>query len=555
MKSVSRFIALSELLSALTSTVVTLVDAPEGQEVAVRSVAFLDVDDPAPDAAVSQPLPEVYLQVGVGDADAQRWLRELGRHCPPQYRPRVVFSKGADELREAAHDAGVALVAVHPQARWEMVHTLIERITGHGGGPRTVASTPALDTDLFGLAQSVAESTHGLVTIEDDQYRLLAYSADSSASADAVRRLSVLGRQGPPGYMHWLQREGIFDRLRNSVDAVEVPAQTEWETRRRIAIGIREPGGPGVRQRTVLGTIWVQEGAEPLRTDSSRVLRGAASIAGRVIWRTRHAPTADALLIQRLLGEHGGEVDVASFAEAFGTAVHGHAALVGFARHEKHSEDVRSDMHRGAVTLRLHASAFRQDCVTTLIGDRLYVLFPEHHSAERVTAWTRQVIAQLADRSALHLRAAIAAPVDGLSDAARARAEVDRVLDRTADLPDAEPVTTLAGSRTTVLLAEILTLIADHPHLRDPRLDTLIDYDRKYSADLRSSLDAYLTHRGDVRTAATALNIHPNTLRYRIRRATQLLGLNLDNAPDRLLLEIQLAVHRQTTPSSAGTRA
>jgi DNA-binding PucR family transcriptional regulator len=550
MKSVNHSIPLSELLSALTSSVVTLVDAPEGEEVAIGSVAFMDVDDLAVDGPPGQPLPEVYLQVGVGDTDAERWLRELGRHCPPQHRPRVVFSKGADRLRTAAHDAGIALVAVHPHARWEMVHALIGRITGHGAGPRTVATAPALDTDLFGLAQSVAESTHGLVTIEDDQSRVLAYSADSSASADTVRRLSVLGRQGPPGYLHWLQREGIFDRLRNTGGTVEVPAQAEWETRRRIAIGIREPGGPGVRQHTVLGTIWVQEGDEPLRTDSSRVLRGAASIAARVIWRTRHAPTTDALLIQRLLGEHGGDIDVASFADAFGTTMHGRAAVAGFARRERPEEPAHhggADMHRAAVTLRLHASAFRQDCVTTLIGDRLYVLFPDHHSAERVTAWTRQVIGQLAERSGLHLRAAIAAPVDGLADAARARTEVDRVLDRTAELPETETVTTLAHSRTTVLLAEILTLIGDHPQLRDPRLDTLVDYDQKYSADLRTSLDAYLAHHGDVRAAAADLSIHPNTLRYRVRRATQLLGLDLDSAPDRLLLEIQLAVHRQTT--------
>jgi len=557
MKNVSHPIALSELLSALTSTVVTLVDAPAGEDVVVESVAFMDVDDLTVDAPPPQPLPEVYLQVGVGDADAERWLRQLTLHCPPQYRPRVVFSKGADRLREAATRAGIALVAVHPHARWEMVHALIGRITGDGGGPRAVESAPPLDTDLFGLAQSVAQSTHGLVTIEDDQSRVLAYSADSTASADAVRRLSVLGRQGPPGYLHWLQREGIFDRLRNTGDAVEVPAQPEWETRRRIAIGIREPGGPGVRQRTVLGTIWVQEGTEPLRPDSPRVLRGAASIAARVIWRTRHAPTTDALLIQRLLGEPGGEVDIAAFADAFGMTANGSAAVVGFSAPteppppraaEGPTPHTTEALHRGAAILRLHASAFRPDCVTTLIGDRLYVLFPEHHSAERVTSWTRQVIGQLAERSGLDLRAAIAAPVDGLADAARARAEVDRVLDRTAALSAGAAVTTLAGSRTTVLLAEILTLIGDRPQLRDPRLDTLADYDDKYSADLCASLDAYLSHGGDVRTAATALRIHPNTLRYRIRRATHLMGLDLDSAPDRLLLEIQLAVHRQTTP-------
>uniref|UniRef100_UPI0024564CCD helix-turn-helix domain-containing protein n=1 Tax=Nocardia wallacei TaxID=480035 RepID=UPI0024564CCD len=158
-----------------------------------------------------------------------------------------------------------------------------------------------------------------------------------------------------------------------------------------------------------------------------------------------------------------------------------------------------------------------------------------------------RVLGFAASGSGLRGGSSIAPAGAGLGLGGGARAEVDRVLDRTVNLPAAEPVTTLAHSRTTVLLAEILTLIGDNPQLRDPRLDTLIDYDTKYSADLRASLDAYLTHRGDVRTAATELRIHPNTLRYRVRRATQLMGLDLDSAPDRLLLEIQLAVHRHAT--------
>ncbi|QIS19095.1 PucR family transcriptional regulator [Nocardia terpenica] len=554
MKSVNRLIPLSELLSALTSSVVTLIDAPAGEDVVAESVAFMDVDDLTMEMPPGRALPEVYLQVGVDDEHATRWLRDLGRRCPVEHRPRVVFSKSAGPaLRAAAHDAGIALVAVHPHARWEMVHALIGRITGHGTGPRaTVESVPALDSDLFGLAHSVAESTRGLVSIEDEQWRVLAYSADSTTAADAVRRSSVLGRQGPTGYMHWLQREGVFDRLRNTGDVVEVPARAEWETRRRIAIGIREPGRPGGRRpRTVLGTIWVQEAAEPLDADSSQVLRGAASIAARAIWRTMQAPTTDALLIQRLFGAHGGDVDIPAFAETFGMAADGRAAVIGFARHASRAPHEEA-MRRGMTTLRLHASAFRQDCVTTMIGERLYVLFPEHHSVDRVSSWTRQVIGQLADRSGLRLRAAIAAPVAGLADVARARAEADRVLDRTANLPTAEAVTTLARSRTTVLLAEILTFIGDHPELRDPRLDTLVRYDEKYSAELRLSIEAYLAHRGDVRRAATELRIHPNTLRYRIRRATQLMGIDLDSAPDRLLLEIQLAAHRQHGGEAAG---
>lgn len=44
--------------------------------------------------------------------------------------------------------------------------------------------------------------------------------------------------------------------------------------------------------------------------------------------------------------------------------------------------------------------------------------------------------------------------------------------------------------------------------------------------------------------AAADLTVHPNTLRYRLRRADRVLGIDLANPSDRLLLELQLALPR-----------
>ncbi|GAA4093457.1 PucR family transcriptional regulator [Nocardioides kongjuensis] len=49
--------------------------------------------------------------------------------------------------------------------------------------------------------------------------------------------------------------------------------------------------------------------------------------------------------------------------------------------------------------------------------------------------------------------------------------------------------------------------------------------------DLRAALVAWLRHRGQWEAASAALGVHRNTLRYRVGRATELLGLDLDD-PD-----------------------
>lgn len=60
-----------------------------------------------------------------------------------------------------------------------------------------------------------------------------------------------------------------------------------------------------------------------------------------------------------------------------------------------------------------------------------------------------------------------------------------------------------------------------------------------------SFTESYLAHYGDVRSAATALQVHPNTLRYHIRRVEEIVGVDLQDASDRLLLELQLTLRRR----------
>ena len=119
-----------------------------------------------------------------------------------------------------------------------------------------------------------------------------------------------------------------------------------------------------------------------------------------------------------------------------------------------------------------------------------------------------------------------------------------------------ERVTSLVQSRTPVLLGEIADLVRARAELRDPRLQALSDYDQERGAALVDTLERYLQRFGDVRAAADDLHIHPNTLRYRIGRAEEILGMSLEDPDARLLLQIQLLVRAiRLAPSSSLTRS
>ncbi|MEV6278975.1 helix-turn-helix domain-containing protein [Nocardia sp. NPDC051832] len=395
------------------------------------------------------------------------------------------------------------------------------------------------ETDLFGLAQLVAQNAGGMVSIEDPESHVLAYSASGEA-ADPLRIRSILGREGPRDYLRMLRDWGVFDRLHRTDDVIDVPAHPELTIKRRLAISIRQPSAtPGVAPR-LLGTIWLQQGDAPFETGAPDVLRGASAIAARIISRILDAPSTEALMVQRLFGVRGEGVDIPSVAGALNIPANGPAAVLGFA-----AGDGLSDAVAGLI--RLHASAFRRDAVTMAHGARIYVLLPGFRSERAVTAWVRQVVERFDTDKSIALHAAIAIPVADLAAVAGARREVDRVLDSPADSFPRGRVTTLAESRTAVLLGEILDLLRTRPDLRDPRLDALFDYDRGHSANLRDSVEVYLREHGEVRSAARALRVHPNTLRYRIRRVEQLTGMSLADPADRLLLEVQLTLRSGET--------
>ena len=113
-------ITLRELITALDTAVIGLLEAPAGDSVVISSVVLVDNADLAIENDAPSPVPDLYLHVGVTGSDAAGWLAQVARRSPEQ-RPTAVMSKSADSaaVRVAARHAAVALVAVHPQARWD----------------------------------------------------------------------------------------------------------------------------------------------------------------------------------------------------------------------------------------------------------------------------------------------------------------------------------------------------------------------------------------------------------------------------------------------------
>jgi DNA-binding PucR family transcriptional regulator len=532
---------LRELLAAVGEPLVTVVAAPAGLDVPISGLAIVDPDDEPDEHRGS-----LVLVVGARGRDAVPLVRAAGAAGAAAVAVKLAMPGAAadpghaDEwaaLREAAVVTGAALLVIPPDVRWERFESLAAGVldAGESTGP----------DDLFALAQTVALLTHGIVCIEDTASRVLAYSRSDGddGQIDELRRLSILGWQGPADYLRHLREWGVFDRLRTGEEVVRIDEHAELGVRRRLAIGIH--AGP-----RALGTIWVQEGAQPFSPRAEDVLIGAARVAaGHLVRRRRTAPTWHRDLVEGLLD---GRASPDLVAGTFGLAEDAPAVVVGFAVRAGEGVTRELSVAELADVVAVHAAGYRRAALTAWRGDTVYAALPDVAAVDAaLRAMCGEVVAVTYRRTGVRIQAGASgsAPVSGnkgygtparpagLAAVPTARAEADRVL---AAMPSDVDVAAFDDLRAEVLLGQTLAVLRERPDLRDPAVDALVAYDREHGGDLAGSVLAWLDALGDVRAAARALTVHPNTLRYRVRRAVAVAGLRLADPHARLVHHLAL---------------
>ena len=79
-------------------------------------------------------------------------------------------------------------------------------------------------------------------------------------------------------------------------------------------------------------------------------------------------------------------------------------------------------------------------------------------------------------------------------------------------------------------------------------LGALIDYDERHNADLVRTLGAFLERNGNLQATARELNLHVNSVAYRMQRIQSIAGLDVERAEDRLLAQVALKILNGVRP-------
>jgi len=85
----------------------------------------------------------------------------------------------------------------------------------------------------------------------------------------------------------------------------------------------------------------------------------------------------------------------------------------------------------------------------------------------------------------------------------------------------------------------------DHQELLEFYKETLGElerYDGEQNSDLLNTMEKYLLYRCDLNTAADVLFLHPNTLRYRLKKIAEILDVDLNDFDTKLNLMVAFKI-------------
>lgn len=529
----------------LTDLGVTLLEVAHGRIDADHPVGGVVIHDP-----VDEPVyPENSIVLGIGLSDAAalpELLATVGRRGGIALIVRSPVEITAD-VRTAADDADVAILGLARGATWTQLAALLRSLLAEEDIGSTQAESlegiPA--GDLFAVANAIAALLDAPVTIEDRSSRVLAFSGRQD-EADPSRIETIIGRQVPDRYANALAELGVFRDLYQSRQPVVVdPVRLDENvTTQRVAIAVRAGD-------EVLGSIWAAMDG-PVTPERAATLREAEKLVALHLLRVRAGADAERRLRAELVSRaiEGGP-EARDALSRLGLAGRRVSVIAAAALPETDARgSVRADQELIAYRERLidalamHLSAVQPGAAVAFVGDTAYGIIPVADAAaeERSAALAEDFLHRVGTRIPAVI--AIGHAADDIAGIARSRAQARRVLRVLTEQPAAGRVARMADVQTESLVLELRDLLAARGDGTAGFLTRLVEYDRRNSAQLVSTLAAWLDSFGDVPAAAAATFIHPNTFRYRLRRVAEVGEIDLSDPDVRFSAMLQLRIRR-----------
>ncbi|WP_109471886.1 PucR family transcriptional regulator [Ornithinimicrobium cavernae] len=393
--------------------------------------------------------------------------------------------------------------------------------------------------DLDGIAQSLARRVSRAVAIDDPSLRLLVHTPHHG-SVDECRRQSIMYLRAEAAVVEWAL--GIVATAPE--DLVRLPENPHLGVVSRVCAPLRWQG------RT-LGYLWLIDEDYSLTDEQLAAIADAARAAARVMGRGGLPADSEQLLLGSLTEDLFLEASTirAQAAHTLGGMLDFSGQVCTLALALDHP---CPPAQATPLQLHLQRTASRHSgrpVLTALTDDYALLVLSLDDGRPGLAARVADGLLAAAPQHGLPVPvlAGIGGPVGGLTEAWRSREQA------CATLAVVRATGAFGTSATWADLGvyQMLTLLppeADLADLLPPQLwEALQD---PAQADIVSTVEVYLDHGSDVHGAIAALNIHRTSLYYRLRRFTEITGLDLRDGRVRTAVHTGLAMARLRRGSS-----
>lgn len=390
------------------------------------------------------------------------------------------------------------------------------------------------------IADKISEVLRCPITIEDINHRLLAYSTHDDIT-DPARISTIIGRRVPEKVINSLWKEGTIPLLLSTKDPIRVKNIEEVGLGNRVAISIW-------KNEEVLGFIWALEVNKVLTPEELDMLKNAAvAVRNRLLKRqlrmTKKEEHSQEFFWKLLTGHIHSQDEIArQFGELNIASPHLFSIMLFKCKIEISETALRQISYLLETTQQVKIVLYTMDANELII---MAEPKPSEQPLQDLVRFLDAFKRQLKERFSIDTAiAGIGGVHDSLQDVEKSYKEARAVINVKEKFPNE---TSSVFTFPELGIYQYLDILAENRKaagITNYSLNMLRKYDKAHNSNLAETLEVYLDKDSNIHEAAKELNIHANTLSYRLKRIAEIGELNLKSPAQKMTIYLDMKLEK-----------
>ncbi|MEH7336503.1 PucR family transcriptional regulator [Neobacillus drentensis] len=378
------------------------------------------------------------------------------------------------------------------------------------------------------------------VTIEDSNHRLLAYSTHDERT-DPARISTIIGRRVPEKVINQLWKEGTIPALLKTNEPIRVKSIDDVGLSNRVAISIW-------KQEEVIGFIWALEIDKSLTDDDFFLLKQAADAAKNKLLqlqtrKNKKEERSQEFFWKLLTGHLKVQEEILENFHTLQITPSSSFAILVFQFNENiTSKEEQNISYLLKTNQRLKIMLYTIDC------NQLILLISAEGLENPLTEleqFSQVFIIKMGDRYGVR---DITPVLSGIyKDYQKIRQAYEETLS-VLSIKQKFPFETKDIYNYQKLgIYQFLGLLLEKRKTEEYEnysLTKLHDYDQKHNSNLVETLEIFLNNDNNINDAAKELNVHANTLNYRLKRIAEIGEVNFKDPNQKMMLYLDLKLEK-----------